>query len=56
MARNLHWFIPGVVTSFAFAAPVRGDDAPPRPMAACALAMDAPFEDEVWAKVGAKSA
>jgi hypothetical protein len=54
MSQSVRLLVLALVTGLGSPAAVRCDDKPPRPPAGCAAALDSSFEDEVWAKVGAR--
>ena len=54
MLQHLRFPVLALVAGSVFTAAGRGDDKASRPPAGCAAAVDNFFEDEVWAKVGAR--
>jgi hypothetical protein len=54
MSQNLRHLVLALVAGSVFSVAVRGGNPMPRPAAGCAAAVDNYFEEEVWAKVGAR--
>src|SRR5437763_8148843 len=54
MFRSRRFLVLALVAGSVLSGVARSEDKVPRPVAGCAAAVDNYFEDEVWAKVGAR--